>query len=155
MPVHFSRRKFLDGAGVLATSAVLAPATLRFGSVRVGEQMKPEELRTRLRGVIAFPITPLQPDLSLDIPGLRKNLQRLMENAPAAIVAAGGTGEMYSLTPAEHLQVVKATVEEVHGRIPVIATAGFNWPLAIEFARQADAILALPPYYPNADEQGL
>ncbi len=81
MSLHFSRRKFLDGAGVLATSAVLAPSTLRFGSVRVGEPMKPEELRAKLRGVIAFPITPLQPDLSLDIPGLRKNLQRLMENA--------------------------------------------------------------------------
>src|SRR5271168_3451080 len=149
MSLHFSRRKFLDGAGILATSAVLAPATLRFGSVRVGEQMKPEELRTRLRGVIAFPVTPLQPDLSLDIPGLRKNLQRLMENAPAAIVAAGGTGEMYSLAPAEHLEVVKATVEEVHGRIPVIASTGFNWRIAVELTQQseqvgADAILALP-----------
>ena len=50
MSLHFSRRKFLDGAGVLATSAVLAPSTLRFGSVRVGEQMKPEELRAKLRG---------------------------------------------------------------------------------------------------------
>src|SRR5271156_3276590 len=109
MSLHFSRRKFLDGAGVLATSAVLAPSTLRFGSVRVGEPMKPEELRARLRGVIAFPITPLQPDLSLDIPGLRKNLQRLMENAPVAIVAAGGTGEMYSLTPAEHLARISHT----------------------------------------------
>src|SRR5580693_2409423 len=160
MSLHFSRRKFLDGAGVLATSAVLAPSTLRFGSVRVGEQMKPEELRAKLRGVIAFPITPLERDLSLDIPGLRKNLQLLMENRPAAIVAAGGTGEMYSLTPAEHLEVVKATVEEVHGRIPVIAGTGFNLPIAIELAQQseragADAILALPPYYPNADEEGL
>src|SRR5580698_10110768 len=148
MSLHFSRRKFLDGAGVLATSAVLAPATLRFGSVRVGEQMKPEELRTRLRGVIAFPITPLQPDLSLDIPGLRKNLQRLMETARAAIVAAGGTGEMYSLTPAEHLEVVRATADEVHGRVPVIASTGFNVPVGIELAQQsaragADAILAL------------
>jgi 5-dehydro-4-deoxyglucarate dehydratase len=160
MSSRFSRREFLDGAGVLATSSVLAPSTLRLGSVRVDKQMKPEELRTRLRGVIAFPITPLNPDLSLNIPGLRKNLQQLLEHALAAIVAAGGTGEMYSLTPAEHFEVVKATVEEVHGRIPVIAGTGFNWRIAIESAQQselagADAILALPPYYPNADEQGL
>ncbi len=159
MSLHFSRRKFLDGAGVLAASSIL-PSRLRFGSVHVGEAMKPEELRARLRGVIAFPITPLKPDLSLDIPGLRKNLQHLLEHAPAAIVAAGGTGEMYSLTPGEHLEVVKATVDEVHSRIPVIAGTGFNWRLAIELAQQseragADAILALPPYYPNADEQGL
>jgi 5-dehydro-4-deoxyglucarate dehydratase len=160
MPLHFSRREFLDGAGILATSSILVPSTLRSGSVRMVEQMKPEELRARLRGVIAFPITPLKPDLSLDIPGLRKNLQHLLAPAPAAIVAAGGTGEMYSLTPAEQLEVVKATVEEVHGRIPVIAGTGFNWRISIEFAQQAeragaDAILALPPYYPNADEQGL
>lgn len=122
--------------------------------------MEPEELRSKLRGVIAFPITPLKPDLSLDIPGLRKNLRRLLETPIAAIVAAGGTGEMYSLTPAEHLEIVKTTAEEVDGRIPVIAGTGFNLPTAIELAQQsaragAHAILALPPYYPNADEEGL
>jgi hypothetical protein len=41
--------------------------------------MKPEELQARLRGVIAFPITPLKLDLSLDIPGLRKILQGLLD----------------------------------------------------------------------------
>jgi 5-dehydro-4-deoxyglucarate dehydratase len=160
MPFHFSRRKFMDGAGVLVASSILLPSRLGFGSVHVGAPMKPEELRARLRGVIAFPITPLKPDLSLDIPGLRKILQRLLDHTVVAIVAAGGTGEMYSLTPAEHLEVVKATVEEVHGQIPVMAGTGFNWQLAIELAQQseragADAILALPPYYPNADEDGL
>jgi 5-dehydro-4-deoxyglucarate dehydratase len=122
--------------------------------------MRLEELRSRLRGVIAFPITPFKPDLSLDIPGLRRNLQQLMQHPIAAIVAAGGTGEMYSLTPSEHQEVVKATVEEVRGRIPVIAGTGFNQRMAIAFAQQsersgADAILALPPYYPNADEEAL
>jgi 5-dehydro-4-deoxyglucarate dehydratase len=122
--------------------------------------MRPEELRNRLRGVIAFPITPFKPDLSLDIPGLRRNLQQLLQHPIAAIVAAGGTGEMYSLTPAEHQEVVKATVEEVRGRIPVIAGTGFNQQMAVAFAQQsersgADAILALPPYYPNADEEAL
>jgi 5-dehydro-4-deoxyglucarate dehydratase len=122
--------------------------------------MRLEELRSRLRGVIAFPITPFKPDLSLDIPGLRRNLQQLLQHPIAAIVAAGGTGEMYSLTPGEHQEVVKATVEEVRGRIPVIAGTGFNQQMAIAFAQEseragADAILALPPYYPNADEEAL
>jgi 5-dehydro-4-deoxyglucarate dehydratase len=122
--------------------------------------MRPEELRTRVRGVIAFPVTPFDKDLALDIPGLRRNLQRLLEHPFGAIVAAGGTGEMYSLTPAEHLEVVKATVEEVRGRIPVIAGVGFNRQMAIDLARAsekagADAILALPPYYHQADEEGL
>ena len=45
-------------------------------------------------------------------------------------------------------------------RIPVIAGIGFDLPIAIDLAQQlaragADAILRLPPYYPNADEEGL
>jgi len=122
--------------------------------------MKPEELRGKLRGVIAFPVTPFKSDLSLDISGLRKNLQELLKYPISAVVAAGGTGEMYSLTPLEHQEVVKATVEEVHGKVPVIAGTGFNRQIAIELAQQsaragADAILALPPYYPGADEGAL
>src|SRR5580693_3136898 len=120
MSSHFSRREFIDGAGALAATSVLPTAVFHDGtSVNTSERLKPGELRDRLRGVIAFPITPLKADLTLDIPGLRRNLQRLVETPIAAIVAAGGTGEMYSLTPAEHLEVVSATAEEVHGRIPV------------------------------------
>lgn len=161
MSSHLSRREFIDAAGALAASAVLPTAVFRNStSVLASERLRPEELRNKLRGVIAFPVTPLKPDLSLDVPGLRKNLQRMLETPIAAIVAAGGTGEMYSLTPAEHLEVVRATAEEVNGRIPVIAGTGFNVPIAVELAQQsaragADAILALPPYYPNADEEGL
>jgi 5-dehydro-4-deoxyglucarate dehydratase len=122
--------------------------------------MDSEELLGRLRGVIAFPVTPFQPDFSLDLPGLRGNLRSLLEHPISAIVAAGGTGEMYSLTPAEHLEVVRVTVEEARGKAPVIAGVGFNPPIAAAMAQQsaqagADAILALPPYYPNADEGGL
>jgi 5-dehydro-4-deoxyglucarate dehydratase len=122
--------------------------------------MNIDKLRAKLQGVIAFPVTPFHADLSLDIPGLRRNLRAVLEHPLAAVVAAGGTGEMYSLTPAEHGEVVKATVEEVRGRIPVISGTGVNHQIAIDLARQAaglgsDAILALPPYYPNSDEQGL
>jgi 5-dehydro-4-deoxyglucarate dehydratase len=51
-------------------------------------------------------------------------------------------------------------VEEVKGASPVIAGVGFNRSIAIEMAQRsaqagADAILALPPYYPNADEDAL
>jgi 5-dehydro-4-deoxyglucarate dehydratase len=120
----------------------------------------PEEFRAGLRGVIAFPVTPFRPDLSLDLDGLRRNLRGLVEHRFAAIVAAGGTGEVYSLTPAEHSEVVLTTVREAGVRLPVIAGVCFNAVLAVQMARNAaavgaDAILALPPYYPNADEEGL
>jgi 5-dehydro-4-deoxyglucarate dehydratase len=122
--------------------------------------MRSEELRERLRGVVAFPVTPFKTNLSLDVEGLRRNIQLLIEHPIAAIVAVGGTGELYSLTASEHLTVVNTIVEEVRGRVPIISGTGFNLPIAVELAQEsvrlkADAILALPPYYPNADDEGL
>ena len=122
--------------------------------------MSPSDLRTKLQGVIGFPVTPFKADLSLDLDGLRKNLRAMLQHPPAAIVAAGGTGELYSLSPAEHLAVVRTTVEEVGGAVPVIAGVGFNVPIATGLARQAadagaSGILAFPPYYPGAEDDGL
>lgn len=122
--------------------------------------MEPTELRSRLSGVIAFPITPFKSDLSLDPAGLSRNLTRLIRHPICALVAAGGTGEMYSLTPAEHEEVIRTTVEAVSGRVPVIAGVGFGQKLALELSQAslragADGILVFPPYYPQADEEGL
>src|SRR3989440_6500778 len=122
--------------------------------------MEPTELRSMLSGVIAFPITPFNNDLSLDVEGLQENLAKLLAHPICAVVAAGGTGEMYSLTPAEHLEVIQTTVAATQGRVRVIAGVGFNQQLATETARAAvdagaDGILAFPPYYPNADNEGM
>jgi 5-dehydro-4-deoxyglucarate dehydratase len=122
--------------------------------------MQPEELRGKLSGVIGFPITPFKDDLSIDLAALQQNFERLLTHPVSAIVAAGGTGEMYSLTPTEHLDVINATVEVARGRVPVIAGVGFGYRLGADLARAAaragaDGILIFPPYYPNADDEGL
>ena len=122
--------------------------------------MQPNELRGRLQGVVSFPVTPFKPDLSLDLEGLRKNLRSLLKHPVCAVVAPAGTGELYSLSPSEHLAVVKTTVAEVAGRVPVLAGTGFNPPIAAKLARQAAAagtsgILAFPPYYPSPDDDGI
>jgi 5-dehydro-4-deoxyglucarate dehydratase len=122
--------------------------------------MNPTELRGRLSGVIAFPITPFSGDLSLDVEGLRLNLEKLLAHPVSAVVAAGGTGELYSLTPDEQLEVIRATVEVTRGRVPVIAGVGFGSRLGADLAGNAeqagaDGILIFPPYYPNADDEGL
>jgi 5-dehydro-4-deoxyglucarate dehydratase len=121
--------------------------------------MSPDSLREKLQGVIAFPITTFRADGSLDLDGLRQNLRALLKHPVCAVVAAAGTGELYSLTPAEHLAVVQAVVEEVKGRVPVLAGTGFNPALAVELARASakagvSGILAFPPYYPAPDEEG-
>ena len=122
--------------------------------------MQPNTLRNKLTGVIAFPVTPFKDNLSLDLPGLHYNLTKLLEHPISAVVTAGGTGELYSLTPAEYSRVIELTAHAIEDRIPVIAGVGFGQRLAIEMAQAAekagaDGILAFPPYYPHAEDDGL
>jgi 5-dehydro-4-deoxyglucarate dehydratase len=117
-------------------------------------------LQHQLKGVLGFPVTPFQEDLSLNIEELERNVAAMAEYPFCALVAAGGAGEIFSLTVEEILQVVKATIRAVAGRIPVVAGVGFNTGIAVLLARQfekagADALLILPPYYSNAPERGL
>ncbi|WP_395089200.1 dihydrodipicolinate synthase family protein [Armatimonas sp.] len=120
----------------------------------------PDALRTQLSGVIAFPVTPFHDDLSLNLAGLRHNLQAL-KNAPiCAVVAAAGTGEFHTLSPDELKQVIEVTVAEIGGRVPVLAAAGINTALGVEQAKQAqaagvDGLLLFPAYYPTADDDAL
>jgi 5-dehydro-4-deoxyglucarate dehydratase len=122
--------------------------------------LTPQELRSRFGGVVAFPVTPFRADLSLDLEGLRRNLAHLAKFPFCAAVAAGGTGEVYSLTPDEHRQVVATAVDVLGGKIPVLAGVGFNQAIAVEMAKAsaasgADGILALPPYFPGAPDDGM
>ncbi|MGH9163011.1 MAG: 5-dehydro-4-deoxyglucarate dehydratase [Vicinamibacteraceae bacterium] len=122
--------------------------------------MTPNALKEQLTGVIAFPVTPFLADGSLDVDGLRRNVQALAPHPFCGLVAAGGTGELYSLSELEHRQVVETCAQAVADRMPVIAGVGGSVRLACDQARHAAAagaagILALPPYYPDADEAGL
>jgi 5-dehydro-4-deoxyglucarate dehydratase len=122
--------------------------------------MTPATLRSRLTGVVGFPVTPFTDALAVDLDGLRVNVADMTAHPFCVIVAAGGTGELYSLSTEEHTAVVKTSVQATAGRMPVIAGVGGNVGVAIEQATKAwkagaDGILALPPYYPHADEAGL
>jgi 5-dehydro-4-deoxyglucarate dehydratase len=120
----------------------------------------PSPVVAGFRGVFGFPVTPFRADLSLDLDGLARNVDNMAGYPFCAIVAAGGTGELYSLTVEEAEQVVRTTVEAVNGRMAVVAGTGFNAPLGSELARRAEragaqCLLALPPYYVSAPEEGL
>ncbi len=122
--------------------------------------MTESDLRGRLRGVLGFPITPFRDDLSLDLEALERNVAEMAAHPFCALVAAGGTGEMYSMSVEENVEVVRATVRAVAGKMPVIGGVGFNAALAVEMARGmeragADALLVMPPYYTNAPAEGL
>jgi Dihydrodipicolinate synthase/N-acetylneuraminate lyase len=120
----------------------------------------PRAFASQLRGVFGFPVTPFRRDLSLDLDALARNVDEMASHPFCAMVAAGGTGELYSLSIDEIELVVATTVRAVNGRMPVVAGAGFNAPMGADIARRveragAECILALPPYYSDAPEDGL
>lgn len=117
------------------------------------------KLRDKLHGVFGFPVTPFRQDLSLDLDALAKNVDEMTRHPYCAIVAAGGTGEIYSMTPEESAEVVRVAVSATAGRMPVVAGVGYNTVIGVDMARRmeqagADALLVMPPYYINAPEAG-
>ncbi|HUX87145.1 MAG TPA: 5-dehydro-4-deoxyglucarate dehydratase [Chloroflexota bacterium] len=122
--------------------------------------LSPSELRPRLRGVLAFPTTPFNDDLSLNETAFQTQVDYLVSSGLHAIVAAGGTGELYSMTPSEISRVYRLAVEATNGRVPVIAGVGYNHAIAIELAKDAeragaDAVMIFPHYYGRAEDDGM
>ncbi|HBG81859.1 TPA: 4-hydroxy-tetrahydrodipicolinate synthase [candidate division CPR2 bacterium] len=122
--------------------------------------MKPWELL----GCIVAMVTPFLPNDSetLDEEGLRKLINYLIaDQQVSGIVPCGTTGEAPTLTHEEHLDVIRITVEEVNGRVPVIAGAGSNSTReAIELTKAAasagaDATLQVGPYYNKPNQVGI
>jgi 5-dehydro-4-deoxyglucarate dehydratase len=134
------------------------PARDRVYGVNVARD--PHALKARLQGPIAFPITPYAADGSVDLGAVARNAAWLPEHGICALVAPSGTGEIFGLSPDECAAVTQATVQAVAGRVPVIASVGFNAEVGSDLARRAEAagadgVLIMPPYYGTPDPQGL
>ncbi len=114
-----------------------------------------------IQGSMVALITPMHPDGSLDWPALRKLVDWHLQEGTHAIVAMGTTGESATLNVDEHLAVIKAVVDQVNGRVPVMAGTGANSTSeAVELTqaakdRGADACLLVTPYYNKPTQEGL
>jgi 5-dehydro-4-deoxyglucarate dehydratase len=123
--------------------------------------MSPQEMSSKIgEGLLSFPVTHFDNHLEFTEQPYRQHIAWLLEHRPAALFAAGGTGEFFSLTLDDFSQVIGAAVSEVGGKVPVIAGCGYGTRTAIQFARAAeqagaDGILLLPPYLVNAEAAGL
>ncbi|MEX0758681.1 MAG: 5-dehydro-4-deoxyglucarate dehydratase [Tistlia sp.] len=110
-------------------------------------------------GLLSFPVSPFRADLSFDLERYRAHVGWLAGFEAAALFAAGGTGEFFSLTPAEVCEATRAA-KEVSGAVPIIAGCGYGTAMACELAEGveragADAILLLPHYLVGASQEGL
>ncbi len=112
-------------------------------------------------GSIVALVTPMASDGSIDRDAIVRLVEFHIEQGTNAIVAMGTTGESATLTPEEHMAVVKLVLDTVKGRIPVIAGSGNNCTAStIELTHAAmqlgvDACLLVTPYYNKPTQEGL
>ena len=105
--------------------------------------------------------TPMYDGGEVDYDSLAKYVEFHIENDTDALVPAGTTGESATLNHAEHCEVIRFVVEQVKGRIPVIAGTGANSTQeAIDLTQcakdaGADACLLVSPYYNKPTQEGL
>jgi len=76
-------------------------------------------------GVLPAVVTPFK-NGKVDEEGLRQLIEFHLENGVHGIVPCGTTGESATLSHDEHERVVEITVDQVNGRVPVVAGTGSN-----------------------------
>ncbi len=114
-----------------------------------------------IQGSIVALVTPMDERGAVDMEGLKRLVEFHIAEGTDALVAVGTTGESATLDEHEHCAVIKAIVDFVGGRIPVIAGTGANSTTeAINLTRLAkeagaDACLIVTPYYNKPTQEGL
>jgi len=111
-------------------------------------------------GVYPAATTQFAADLSLDIPACRQTVTALVDDGVDGLVLLGTVGENNSLRPEEKRLALRAAVEAVGKRVPLVAgVSELSTDRAIEFVHDAekigiDALMVLPAmvYVPTPDE---
>ena len=113
------------------------------------------------RGSLVAIVTPMSDDGALDLDALRRLVDWHIAEGTDGIVIVGTTGESPTVSFDEHCMLIRTTVEQAAGRVPVIAGTGANSTTeAIELtecakAAGAQAGLSVVPYYNKPTQEGL
>jgi 4-hydroxy-tetrahydrodipicolinate synthase len=116
--------------------------------------------KTSFKGSFTALVTPMR-NGSLDEKAFRGLVEWQIAEGTNGLVPVGTTGESPTLSHDEHKQVVEWCIDQVKGRVPVIAGAGSNSTReAIELSQHAeragaDAVLIVTPYYNKPTQEGL
>jgi 4-hydroxy-tetrahydrodipicolinate synthase len=113
-----------------------------------------------IRGSIVALITPMLDDGSVDYPALRKLIDWHIAEGTDCIGVVGTTGESPTVSVEEHCEIIRVSVEQSAGRVPIMAGCGGNSTreaIALaKFAKQvgADCQLQVVPYYNKPTQEG-
>ncbi len=118
-------------------------------------------MRTPFTGCGTALVTPFTRTGSLDEAAVRRLAVRQVDAGIHFLVPVGTTGESPTLTPAERVRIVELLVDEVRGRVPILAGAGgYDTKEVIQAAAEmkaagADGLLSVTPYYNKPTQEGL
>ena len=113
-----------------------------------------------ITGSIVALVTPLHEDGSVDYPTLRKLIDWHVAEGTDCIGVVGTTGESPTVNVDEHCEIIRVSVEQAKGRVPIMAGCGANSTAeAIELAKfakkvGADCQLQVVPYYNKPTQEG-
>jgi 4-hydroxy-tetrahydrodipicolinate synthase len=116
---------------------------------------------TPISGSIVALATPMHTDGSVDYPQLRKLIDWHIQEGTDCICVVGTTGESPTVNVEEHCEIIRVSVEQARGRVPIMAGCGANSTSeAIELARFAKGVgaqcqLQVVPYYNRPTQEGL
>lgn len=116
---------------------------------------------TTLEGCGTALVTPFTTDGEVDERALRKLVSWQIAEGIHFLVPCGSTGEAATLSPDEHRRVVEIVVDEVAGRVPIVAGAGSNdTRKAIENSKAMKAagathLLHVSPMYSKPPQRGI
>lgn len=115
----------------------------------------------RVSGIIAAMMTALNEDESINEPGIRAHVNRLIDAGVDGLFCLGTNGEFFVLSAAEKLEVIRIVVDEVAGRVPIYAGTGcVGTRETIDLSRAAanagaDALSVITPYFAAASQDEL
>ena len=113
-----------------------------------------------ISGSIVALVTPMLEDGSIDYPHLRSLIDWHIEQGTDCIGVVGTTGESPTVTVEEHCEIIRVSVEQAKGRVPIMAGCGANSTAeAIDLAKfakdvGADCQLQVVPYYNKPTQEG-
>ena len=114
-----------------------------------------------ITGSIPALVTPMLEDGSVDYASLRKLIDWHIAEGTDCIGVVGTTGESPTVNAEEHREIIRVSVEQAKGRVPIMAGCGANSTAeAIELAKfaksvGADCQLQVVPYYNKPTQEGL
>ena len=114
----------------------------------------------QITGSIVALATPMHADGSVDYPTLRKLIDWHVAEGTDCIGVVGTTGESPTVNVEEHCEIIRVSVEQAQGRVPIMAGCGANSTAeAIELTKFAKAVgadcqLQVVPYYNKPTQEG-